>query len=310
MATTSDTDALFRLPLAEFTAARNALAARLKKAGNDEEAERVKALAKPSISAWTVNQLYWRHRKPFDAVIASGERFRKAQAAQLAGKAADLRGPLDARREALSELTTLAARVLREQGSNPAPDIMRRVTTTLEALATYGSHPDAPRAGRLSDDIDPPGFEVLAALVPQVGRSRRPAGDPPRVIPFQHKTREARTSRKKVSPEDEARQREEQRKAEVAAAKGAVAESERALRHARKEAAQAEAALKTAAARAKEAEHAKRAVEQEFEKLNAAFESARQAARKIASDAEEAAQAVEDAERALDKAKGELEKLT
>ncbi len=44
-------DALFRLPLAEFTAARNTLAARLKQGGRGNEADRVKGLVKPSISA-------------------------------------------------------------------------------------------------------------------------------------------------------------------------------------------------------------------------------------------------------------------
>jgi hypothetical protein len=43
-----DVDALFRLPVAEFTSARNALAARLKKSGRSDEAASVKALAKPS----------------------------------------------------------------------------------------------------------------------------------------------------------------------------------------------------------------------------------------------------------------------
>src|SRR3954466_9528121 len=101
----AEIDALFQVPSAEFTAARNALAAKLKKEGDAQAAERVKTLAKPPISAWVANQLYWRHRKAFDRLLAAGDQFRKAQAAQLAGKHADLRGSLDARREALGELT-------------------------------------------------------------------------------------------------------------------------------------------------------------------------------------------------------------
>ena len=49
-----DINRLFELPLAEFTAARNALATRLKKAGRSGDAERVKSLAKPPVSAWAV----------------------------------------------------------------------------------------------------------------------------------------------------------------------------------------------------------------------------------------------------------------
>ena len=67
-----DIDALFKLPLAEFTSERNTLAARLKKEGRRNDADRVKLLAKPSISAWAVNQLYWDHREAFDQLMASG----------------------------------------------------------------------------------------------------------------------------------------------------------------------------------------------------------------------------------------------
>ncbi len=45
-------DELFRLPLSEFTAARNALAAKLKKDGDSAESDRIKALSKPPVSAW------------------------------------------------------------------------------------------------------------------------------------------------------------------------------------------------------------------------------------------------------------------
>ena len=114
-----DVDGLFKLPLEEFTAARNTLATRLKKTGKTEEAEQIKALSKPPLSAWAVNQLYWRHRKPFDELLTAGEKFRKAQAAQLGGKAGDLRGTLEARREALGALTRLAARLLEEAGHSP-----------------------------------------------------------------------------------------------------------------------------------------------------------------------------------------------
>src|SRR5262249_27956751 len=63
-------DALFKVPLTEFTVARNALAARLKKAGNRDESDRVKALSKPTLSAWAVNQLYWTHGDAFKELIA------------------------------------------------------------------------------------------------------------------------------------------------------------------------------------------------------------------------------------------------
>jgi hypothetical protein len=304
---TGEVDALFQLPLVEFTAARNALAAQLKKDGSPERAAEVKSLAKPSLSAWVANQLYWRYRAAFDRLMSTGERFRSAQAAQLSGKPADLRGALEERRAALSELARLAADTLRGSDHAATPETMRRVTTTLEALSTYGSAPGAPEPGRLSDDVDPPGFETLAALVPGVGRGDRGAG-PPRVIQFQQPQRRRPGGRKPGS--EEARQAEEEaRVAKRAAAQSAVQEAERALRDARHAAQQAEASLKKAAARAKEAEEKKIAAEQRLEKATAEHDAARQEARRVATEAEEAAQAVQDAEQAMDKAKQQLRSL-
>ncbi|MBM3818718.1 MAG: hypothetical protein FJW14_06835 [Acidimicrobiia bacterium] len=301
----SDVDGLFQLPLDEFTAARNALAAQLKKAGRGEDADRIKGLPKPSVPAWTVNQLYWKHRKPFERLLAAGEKFRNAQAAQLAGKKGDLREPLDARRNALNELTKLGGTVLKSGGHNPGPDMMRRVMTTLEALATYGTHPDAPPAGRLTDDVDPPGFEAVAALIPHAGRGLR-GTQPTRVLTFQQRESKKKA---KLTPEELEKQREEERKVRVAAAKAAVQEAERTLRTAKAAAERAEAALKKAAARAKEAEKAKAELEKRWEKLVADAEETRQEARRVASEAEDAAQEVEDAERALDKARKDLDAL-
>jgi hypothetical protein len=304
----AELDALFQLPLAEFTAARNTLAARVKKAGQADVAEQIKALPKPSVPAWTVNQLFFRKRGEFDRLIATGERFRQAQASHLAGKPTDIRGPLEARRAALASLSKLAAATLRQAGNSPTPDTMRRITTTLEALSTYGALPDAPRGGRLTDDVDPPGFETLAALVPRIGKSSGGSG-PSRVIPFQHKARPPRPARKKSSTEDDARREAAERKERLAAARALVQESERTLRDARRDAQKAEEALKKAAARAKESEKEKSEAEKRLEKAAGEFEEARQQARRVAAEAEEAAQAVEDAERALDKAERELKEL-
>jgi DNA repair exonuclease SbcCD ATPase subunit len=246
--------------------------------------------------------VYWRHRKPFDQLLAAGETFRTAQ---LAGKSADLRAPLDARRQALSELSKIAADLLRGAGYTATPDTMRRVNTTLEALATYGSHPDAPQAGRLTHDIDPPGFEALTALVPRGSRAGLKGTEPTRVIPFQRKAPEPRGGKKKLDPKEEARLEAEQRKAQQAAARAAVHDAERALREAKKAAAAAEAELKKVAARAKETERLKADLEKKFEKASADADAARQDARRVASEAEDAAQAVEDAERALEKARSQ-----
>jgi hypothetical protein len=138
----------------------------------------VKALAKPSITVWAVNQLYWKHRDAFDQLIAVGERVRRAQASQLAGKTADMRGALAERRDALSGLSRLADGVLRDAGHNATPETMRRITTTLEALSIYPAPPDGVHPGRLSQDLDPPGFDSVAALIPGFKRAESPQQKP------------------------------------------------------------------------------------------------------------------------------------
>jgi DNA repair exonuclease SbcCD ATPase subunit len=297
-----DVDSLFKLPLDEFTAARNALASRMKKSGRAEDAASLRALSKPSISAWVVNQLYWRNRQDFDRLIKTGQQFVKAQSAQLSGKPANLHAALDARREALSELTTLATGILHQSGHAPSPDMMRRITTTLEALATYGEHPEAPRAGRLTDDIDPPGFEALAALIPRSGSTSKTSYEPTRVLPFTSKPRKSRQKKQEV---DESQRRE----AERLQARKALEQAERELKQAMTAAAEAETALKKAAAHARAADEAKQDAEARLEKASAAADEARQEARRVAAQAEEAAQVVADAERASEQARRKLDEL-
>lgn len=297
-------EALYQIPLAEFTPARNALVTRLKKGGKPEDAARVKGLIKPSIPAWAVNQLYWHHRSAFDALIAIGERFRRAQAEQITGRPADVRGPLEERRESLAALSRLAATALRDAGHNPTPDTMRRITSTLEALSVSSSLPDTPRAGRLVDDVDPPGFETLAALVPRVGDDSAPAGGASRVLTFRQQPKPAKASVKAT-----ARGSDDEHRAMVKAAAAALQEAERTLRAARKDAEQAEQQLRQVARRSKDADRARADAEQRLEKASTDAEAARQQARKTAAAAEEAAQSVTDAERALDKAKADVERL-
>jgi hypothetical protein len=294
-------DALYQLPLTEFTPARNALAARLRKSGKRDEADEVRTLVKPSIPAWAVNQVYWKHRAALDRLLSAGDRLRKAQSSTLAGKSGDVRGALDGVREALSELSRLAADALENAGHNTTPGAMRAVTATLEALSAYGTVPDAPRAGRLVDEVDPPGFETLAALVPSAGGSGS-SDAPSRVLRFQQHAAPVPAPRRKTA-EDKAEQREEERLAKLAAAKAAVQEADHNLRDARTTAQEAQASLKKAAANARDTEQAMIEAEQVLDKAAKDAHTARQLARRLAAEAEAAAQGVDEAERALTRAK-------
>jgi hypothetical protein len=277
-------DALFKLPLAEFTGARNTLAARLKKDGSPNDAERVKLLTKPSISAWAVNQLYWNHREEFEQLIAAGKRFRPAQ------KAADMRDSLDARRGVLAELSELATELLSDAGHSPTLDTLRRVTTTLEAMSAYALLPDGPTPGRLSNDLDPPSFESLASLM---SGARPPARtkDPTPI---------------KQRPSIDARRI---RQGKIATAKVTLQNAKRSLSDARARVQSFDAAQKKAHTEAREAERHRRDAEERLEKATAAAEAAARRAQTVASEVQEATKAVEDAKRNVEQATKELEGL-
>jgi hypothetical protein len=166
----SEIDRLYQLPLAEFTAARNALA---KKAGGD--AARVRALTKPPIVAWAVNQLYWRHGEVWNDLIAAAENARKAHRAVLAGRSGDVRAAGKVHEDGVEKALKTTLAILGAAG-HPATDATRHaIATTLRALP--GDEPP----GRLTKALQPAGFEMLSGfpLAPGPARPSRPAPEPP-----------------------------------------------------------------------------------------------------------------------------------
>ena len=166
-------DRLYRLPLTQFVKARNDLAASLKKSGEADAAKRVRELAKPSASAWAINQLYWTSRPRFEDLIAASDRYREAQSAALAGDPSELPEAERSRRRAIEEAVRTVRGILGENDSGGP--MMRRIQTTLEALASYGSENPNPLKGRLTEDLEAPGFGALSALAPppeQVARAQ------------------------------------------------------------------------------------------------------------------------------------------
>jgi len=230
-----DINRLFELPLAEFTAARNALATRLQKAGRSGEAERVKSFAKPPVSAWAVNQLYWAHRETFDALIAAGKQLRTAYILQLKNKPADTQKPTAARREALTSLLGWADLILREGGHSPTAETMRRITTNLEAISGAESKAGMP-AGRLTQDVSPLGFELFAGVVPETGpvKSGRDATAHEAATARARREAEERLQ-KAVAAADEARQRLDSLTAELESARRLRADAERRVEKARED---------------------------------------------------------------------------
>jgi hypothetical protein len=150
---------LFGLPPEEFVAARDDLARRLKREGDPETAARVKALRRPTLSAWAVNQLARGRGQELAPLLAAGERLRSAHRAALAGGgAAELRAATRAEREVVTGLVEIALELLRDAG-HPTTDATRdRVAATLHAAAADEAAAELVRSGRLTADLDPSGF--------------------------------------------------------------------------------------------------------------------------------------------------------
>ena len=151
---------LYQAPHAAFVTERKRLAGELKAAGDKAGATKFGKLPRPPISAWAVNQLWWHARDAFEAMLESAERLREGTLAA-SGE----------HREAIAKLRARAASILEDARNAAAESTLRRVTTTLAAIAATGSFdPDPP--GALGADRDPPGFEAIGIAAEPVERAK------------------------------------------------------------------------------------------------------------------------------------------
>jgi hypothetical protein len=170
-------DRLYALAPDEFIAARNALAGRLRTAGAREAADTVRALARPSLAAWAVNQAARRRPDDVTDLLAAGAALRAAQEELLrGGEASALQDATRAERAALAEVLEEARAVLAEAGRG-GQQTVERVRETLRAAAVDPDARDLLRTGRLSPEIRPSGlglFEAAPPAAPASGREARP----------------------------------------------------------------------------------------------------------------------------------------
>jgi hypothetical protein len=166
---------LYRGAPEDFIAARDALAKELRAADRAEEAAAVKALRKPTVVAWALDQLADRDPEGVRALLDSGAEVRAAQQAALSpgGGAERLRSATAARRQAVTTLVREAADALRESGRSPDPH-QDDLAATLEAASVDTDAGDRLRNGTLDSAIrEPAGFGDLAGLrvIPGEGKT-------------------------------------------------------------------------------------------------------------------------------------------
>lgn len=208
-----DVDRLYELPLGEFTAARNALAKELA----DPELRKLK---KPTVPAWAVNQLARQREVDMRRLLRAGEALENAQREAVAG--GDQKAFESARRderEAVRKLRAEAAALLRANG-HPASDAnLERIARTLHAGAATEEGRAALREGRLTEELEPRGFEAFAGVSPAPAR-KRPGGERAparrRVDPRLRKAREEAKEARRASDEAERTAEKARRAAERA----------------------------------------------------------------------------------------------
>jgi hypothetical protein len=290
----AEIDRLYQLPLDEFTAARNLLA----KQGGAE----VKSLTKPPVPAWAVNQLYWRRREPYDALIKASEEMRRAHKTVLGGKGGDIRAAGKAHDEAVDAALKATLSLLEESGQ-PVTDATRQaIQTTLRAL------PGDERPGRLTRALQPGGFEMLTGFsIAGPGRALTARAPKARPEPEPAPARESKKTRA-AQPAVSAKELAQAREADTAAtrdlrqAEHAAKREEFEAARATREAEKAERVLKDARAAFEEAREA-------LQEAEAGVPPATRARDAATRRAEEAEHALESAREKLEAAQDELRRL-
>jgi hypothetical protein len=155
-------DALYALPLDEFTPARDAQAKQLK--ADPDLAVVVKRLKKPSVAAWVVNLFVRRESAQVDQVIAVGEALREAQQGM---DGAELRALTRQRRQLTSAVTQQARSLAREEGVKVTPAVADQVEATLSAAMLDAQCARAVRSGLLTAALAATGVDEVdvAAVV-------------------------------------------------------------------------------------------------------------------------------------------------
>lgn len=157
-------DELYLLPVERFIAARDDLVKQLVDEDRPAAAE-VKALRKPSLIAWALNQLAHRNSSEVAALIQSGNDVRQAQRRAVSGGGgAAFRAAIQHRRALVQQLTRRGLELLAEAGRAPQ-SAEEEIGRTLEAASSDAESGEALRQGRLTKPItSASGFDSVGGL--------------------------------------------------------------------------------------------------------------------------------------------------
>ncbi len=247
-----ESDRLYGLPLKEFVPARDELAKRLRDQGQRELADDVKGLRKPPVAAWVVNRLARERELDVQRLLNAGEALTKAQAGAASGDSPEAFAA--ARRDeqrALERLAEAARETIDREGIGAAA--LERVLQTLRAASLTSDGRELLKRGRLSEELEPPGFEAMSGLAGATTKPQRQA--------------KGKKQDERRATLDDARQRVKDARSEERDLLKKAREAEREAKRARKTADERREAAARALAEAEEAGKERRQAEAQLEKL-------------------------------------------
>jgi len=182
-------DELYGLPPAEFIAARDERARAARSAGLPEDAAAIRKLARPTTSAWLVNQLSREAPERLGRLFDVAAELQEAQRTLAGDRLRELSAH---RRQVVTELLPVAAAVARRRGQTASGAVLEEVRATLEAALADAAAREAVRAGRLTRALAYAGLgevDLTTAVLPapaaaagrrgvRPARSDGPAGGP------------------------------------------------------------------------------------------------------------------------------------
>lgn len=146
----AELDRLYSLPLDEFTAARNEIA----KNADGDDAKTIKALKKPSVGAWAINQLARKHSDDVRELLAVRDELEHASSSGA------LRELSNKRRALVARLTKSAKAILEDGGHGSSQTTLEKVSQGLLAGGTDEERDDLEK-GRLTREPSSSGLEAF-----------------------------------------------------------------------------------------------------------------------------------------------------
>lgn len=239
-------DRLYGVLLDQFVERRDELARSLRKDGDRQTADEVKRLRKPTVPAWTVNQLARREKMRLRTLLTAGERLRKAHEKLLAGESPEpLQRARDDERRAIADLVRAAERLLTEAGHPATEATLERVRQTFHAAAVDEKIGRRVREGRLEREEEATGFGFGSlSAAPSKKQETRPKSA----------TRAKRDQERRARDAEAARARHRQAEGNLGKARRALKEAQRAVQDQARELERAEKELRSRQADVESAE--------------------------------------------------------